>query len=89
MPVIISIIIFVIYFIINFSAENMAKNGNLDPTLAAWIANLIALPFSLLFCYKANQDSELFDVSMYVDPIVKFFSKYKKTNKNEEHSRYQ
>ena len=89
MPVIISIIIFVIYFIINFSAENMAKNGNLDPTLAAWIANLIALPFSLLFCYKANQDSELFDVSMYVDPIVKYFSKYKKTNKNEEHSRYQ
>ena len=89
MPVIISIIIFVIYFIINFSAENMAKNGNLDPTIAAWAANITALPFSLLFCYKANQDSEIFNISVYVDPIVKFFSKFRKTNKIEEHSRYQ
>ncbi|MGV0755485.1 LptF/LptG family permease [Empedobacter brevis] len=89
MPVIISIIIFVIYFILNFSAENMAKNGKIDPTLAAWAANIIALPFSLLFCFKANQDSEIFNISIYIDPIVKYFSKFKKTNKNEEHSRYQ
>ena len=89
MPVVISIIIFVIYFILNFSAENMAKNGKLDPTFAAWAANIIALPFSILFSYKANQDSGLFDISIYVDPLVKYFNKFKKTNKNEEHSRYQ
>jgi len=89
MPVIISIIIFVIYFILNFSAENMAKNGNLDPNIAAWAANIIALPFSILFCFKANQDSELFNSSVYFDPIVKYFSKFRKTNKSEEHSRYQ
>lgn len=89
MPVVISIIIFVIYFILNFSAENMAKNGKLDPTFAAWAANIIALPFSILFSYKANQDSGLFDISVYIDPIVKYFNKFKKTNKNEEHSRYQ
>ncbi|WP_313383745.1 LptF/LptG family permease [Chishuiella sp.] len=89
MPVIISIIIFVIYFIINFSAENMAKNGTLNSGIAAWLANIISLPFSILFCFKANQDSELFNISLYLDPIIKYFNKFKKTNKNEEHSRYQ
>ena len=89
MPVVISIVIFVIYFILNFSAENMAKNGKLDSTFAAWAANIIALPFSILFSYKANQDSGLFDISIYIDPIIKYFNKFKKTNKNEEHSRYQ
>ena len=67
----------------------MAKNGKLDSTFAAWAANIIALPFSILFSYKANQDSGLFDISIYIDPIIKYFNKFKKTNKNEEHSRYQ
>ncbi len=90
MPVIISIIIFVVYFVINFSAENMSKNGNLTPFVAAWIANAIALPFAIILSIKANKDSGLFDSSKYVDPIVDFFSKFRKKKQNtEEHSRYQ
>ena len=90
MPVIISIIIFVIYFIINFSAENMAKNGKVTPFTAAWIANIIALPFAIVLCIKANKDSALFDSAKYIDPITDFFSRFKKNKQNtEEHSRYQ
>lgn len=90
MPVIISIIIFVVYFVINFTAENMAKNGKIVPFLAAWIANFIALPFAIVFCIKANNDSGLFDSSKYIDPIINFANKFRKKKQiTEEHSRYQ
>lgn len=88
MPVIISIVVFVFYYIINFSSENMTKNGVLDPTFAAWSANLIFFPIALLLFYKANHDSALFNPSMYTDPIMKFIARFSKT-KNIEHSRYQ
>lgn len=88
MPVVISIVIFVLYYIINFSSENMAKNGVLHPTFAAWSANLIFFPVAMILFYKANNDSALFNVGNYIDPIVKFFSKFR-PQKNTEHSRYQ
>jgi len=88
MPVVISIIVFVFYYIINFSSENMTKNGILEPTFAAWSANLIFFPIALLLFYKANHDSALFNTSLYTDPIVKFISRFRRT-KNVEHSRYQ
>lgn len=88
MPVIISIIIFVLYYIINFSSENMAKNGTIHPNFAAWAANLIFFPFSIILMYKANHDSSLFNFSNYWDPIVNFVSKFR-PQKNSEHSRYQ
>ena len=88
MPVVISIVIFVLYYIINFSSENMTKNGILHPTFAAWSANLIFFPIALVLFYKANNDSGLFNVGNYLDPILKFFSKFRK-QKNTEHTRYQ
>ena len=88
MPVVISIVIFVLYYIINFSSENMTKNGILHPTFAAWSANLMFFPIALMLFYKANNDSGLFNVGNYLDPIVKYFSKFRK-QKNTEHTRYQ
>lgn len=88
MPVIISIVIFVVYFIINFAGENMAKNGQISPFLAAWGANFIAIPLALILTYKANKDSSLFTAGNYIDPIIKFFNRFRKTNHSSEHSRY-
>lgn len=88
MPVVISIVIFVLYYIINFSSENMTKNGILDPTFAAWSANLIFFPIAMILFYKANNDSALFNAANYLDPILKFFEKFKKQKTN-EHARYQ
>lgn len=89
MPVIISIIIFVVYYIINFASDNMAKNGQISPFVAAWLANSIALPLALILTYKANKDSSLFTIGNYLDPVIKFFNRFKKTNHSTEHSRYQ
>ncbi len=89
MPVVISIVIFVLYYIINFSSENMTKNGILDPTFAAWSANLIFFPVAIVLFYKANNDSGLFNIGNYIDPILKFISRFRAKQKNTEHSRYQ
>ncbi|MFA7687739.1 MAG: LptF/LptG family permease [Moheibacter sp.] len=89
MPVVISIIIFVLYYIINFSSENMTKNGIIHPTFAAWSANLIFFPVAVVLFYKANNDSGLFNMGNYTDPVVKFFSRFRPKQKNTEHSRYQ
>lgn len=88
MPVVISIVIFVFYYIINFSSENMAKNGTIHPNFAAWSANILFFPIALILLYKANNDSALFTLHHYIDPIINKLSKFRK-KKNTEHSRYQ
>lgn len=92
MPVVISIVIFVLYYIINFSSENMTKNGILDPTFAAWSANLIFFPVAIVLFFKANNDSALFNIDNYtkiIQPIEKFFQRFRKKKNITEHSRYQ
>jgi lipopolysaccharide export system permease protein len=92
MPVVISIVIFVLYYIINFSSENMTKNGILDPTFAAWSANLIFFPIAIVLFYKANNDSALFNIDNYskiIKPIESLIQRFSKKKNLTEHSRYQ
>lgn len=92
MPVVISIVIFVLYYIINFSSENMTKNGILDPTFAAWSANLLFFPIAIVLFYKANNDSALFNVDNYrkiIKPFEWIIQKFSKKKEIKEHSRYQ
>lgn len=88
MPVVISIVIFVLYYIINFSTENMTKNGVLHANFAAWAANLVFFPLALILFYKANNDSALFNLSNYTDPVMRLLNKLGLV-KSSEHSRYQ
>lgn len=86
LPVIIAIVIFIIFYIMNLSVENIAWNGTINPYLAAWLPNMILLPFGAWLTYKALTDSQLFDIEKYralFKPIVSKFTK------NKEHKRYQ
>lgn len=86
LPVIIAIVIFIIFYVINVAMENLAWSGVLNPYLAAWLPNIILLPFGVIMTYKALTDSQLFDAEKYkalLKPITKRFSK------NKEHQRYQ
>lgn len=85
LPVVIAIVVFILFYVLNLSAENIAWAGNMDPYLAAWLPNLVLLPFGIWLTYKALTDSQLFDVEKYKSlfkPIIKRFSK------NKEHKRY-
>lgn len=86
LPVVIAIIIFVLFYLMNLSVENMAWKGRLNPYVAAWLPNLVLLPFAIWLTYKALTDSQIFDIEKYkalAMPIIKRFSKQK------EHKRYQ
>ncbi|MEF9478519.1 LptF/LptG family permease [Chryseobacterium sp. 1B4] len=86
LPVIIAIVIFIIFYVMNVGVENMSWSGKMNPYLAAWLPNLILLPFGVWMTYKALTDSQLFDAEKYkalFKPITKRFTKSK------EHQRYQ
>jgi len=86
LPVIIAIVIFIVFYVLNVGVENMSWSGKMNPYLAAWLPNLILLPFGVWMTYKALTDSQLFDAEKYkafFKPIVKLFVK------NKEHQRYQ
>lgn len=86
LPVVIAIIIFIVFYIMNLTVENFSWKGKLDPYLAAWLPNLILLPFAIWLTVKALSDSQLFDVEKYkalLKPLTKPFQKKR------EHARYQ
>ncbi len=86
LPVVIAIIIFVIFYLLNLSVENVAWKGKLDPYMAAWLPNMVLLPFGVWLTYKALTDSQIFDIEKYkawVMPLIK------KLSKEKEHRRYQ
>lgn len=86
LPVIIAIVIFIIFYVLTLSVENMAWAGKMNPYLAAWLPNMVLLPFGIWLTQKALTDSQLFDLEKYralFKPIISRFSK------NKEHVRYQ
>lgn len=86
LPVVIAIVIFIMFYVLNLTAENMAWAGQMDPYLAAWLPNIILLPFGIWLTYKALTDSQLFDAEKYKSlfkPLINRFSRTK------EHQRYQ
>lgn len=86
-PVVVAIGVFVIYFLIYSTSRNMAKSGALEPNIAAWLANFFLLPLGLLFTYKSLNDSELFNIENYLNPIQNFVRKFI-PKENKEHQRY-
>lgn len=85
LPVVIAIAVFIFFYVLNLTAENIAWAGKMDPYLAAWLPNIVLLPFGLWLTYKALTDSQLFDAERYkalFKPLIKRFSK------NKEHQRY-
>lgn len=86
LPVVIAIVVFIIFYVLNLSVENLAWEGKLNAYFAAWLPNLVLLPFGLWLSYKAITDSQLFDLEKYksfLKPLTRRFSKTK------EHTRYQ
>ena len=78
MPVVISVILFLIYHVISITCEKMALEGKMNSAFAMWIGPLLFMPFGIWLSYKAAKDSALFDIGVYIQPIVNFFKKFKK-----------
>lgn len=56
-PLLIAIIFFMIFIIVNIMGEKLTNTGEMDPVFAAWLPNIILIPFALIISYKALNDS--------------------------------
>lgn len=75
LPVVIAISFFLIYHIITTVAEKSARQGNLNPIIAMWIAVIVLSPLAAFLTYKATVDSALFDVNYYKQLVLRIFKK--------------
>lgn len=65
LPIIVGVIFFIIFYVFTSASDKWAKGGILDGMLAAWVANMILLPFGVLFLIQAWKDAKLFDTDFY------------------------
>ena len=66
MPTIIAILFFIIYYVFTSIGEKNAKVGAMDPYFAAWMPDMVLLPFGLFFLMQARIDARLFEWEAYV-----------------------
>lgn len=65
-PVIISVLVFIIYFIFENSGMKMARDGIWTVWFGKWISTMVLAPVAVFFTYKANKDSTVFNIDLYV-----------------------
>jgi lipopolysaccharide export system permease protein len=65
MPVVVSVFFFIIFYVMTVIADKWAKASVMDGYQAAWVADLVLLPFGILFLYQARKDAKLFDADFY------------------------
>ncbi|MEO6902994.1 MAG: LptF/LptG family permease [Bacteroidia bacterium] len=77
MPVVVSVVFFIIFHVLSITGEKLAKEGSILPYQGMWMATVILTPIGILLTYKATSDTDLLDVKVYLQPLLKFFNKRK------------
>jgi len=66
MPVLISIAFFILFYVISMISEKWARQGVMDPLLAAWLANIVLFPIGMMFLYQAKNDARILEMDFYI-----------------------
>jgi len=64
-PVIISVLFFVGYWVIDTSGVKLARDGNMDEILGAFISSMVLLPIGIFLTWQATTDSPIFNSESY------------------------
>lgn len=64
-PVVISVVFFIFYYIIDNTGTKMAREGELQMWFGMWISTIVLTPLAAFLTYKANGDSEVFNLDAY------------------------
>ncbi|MDB4242392.1 permease, partial [Polaribacter sp.] len=64
----------------NTFGKNLAEESTVSSLLGGWIAILIMLPIAILLTRRATRDKGLFNIDVFIQPIIHFFKKF--TSKN-------
>lgn len=68
-PVIISVLVFIVYFVFENSGMKMARDGVWTVWFGKLISTAVLTPLAVFFTYKANNDSVVFNIDMYLSVI--------------------
>ncbi len=71
LPTVISVIIFIFYYMFNTSGMKLARDGSWNIWYGMWISTLILSPIGAFLTYKANKDSVVFNIELYISFIRK------------------
>jgi lipopolysaccharide export system permease protein len=64
-PVLVSIIFFILMYVLTIQGDKYVKDGLLNVTIGAWLANTVLLLIGLYFIEKARNDSRIFEKDVY------------------------
>lgn len=78
LPMVIAIILFLTYYFIGVFAGNYAKEGNIHPSIGAWISTLIMLPLGIVLTKRATTDRSLVGIGGLIDFFKNLFKKKEK-----------
>ena len=71
MPVIISVLVFIVYYILENSGSRMASGGMWSIWFGTSLASAVLIPTAVFFTYKANKDSTVFNIDVYINILRK------------------
>ncbi len=72
-PVIISVAVFIVYYIFDNAGYRMARGGMWSIWFGKSISTVVLAPLAVFFTYKANKDSVVFNVDVYLNLLRKMF----------------
>jgi len=72
-PVIISVLVFIIYYIFENSGMRMARDGVWTVWFGKLISTAVLTPVAVFVTYKANKDSVVFNMDLYVSIFRRMF----------------
>jgi lipopolysaccharide export system permease protein len=75
LPVVVAVLFFLLYYIVSIIYERMVIEEVYNVVFGSWFPLLLFLPLGIYLTYKAANDSALFDIGQYLEPIKKIFSK--------------
>lgn len=75
-PVLVSIIFFILMYVLTIQGDKYVKDGMLNVTIGAWLANSVLLAIGLYFVEKARNDSRIFEKDVYQMHWKKFKERF-------------
>lgn len=82
-PVVISIVFFIIFHVLSITGEKLSKEGTIPAYIGMWIATVTLLPIGVILTRKATSDTDLFDINVYLQPLVNFFTRKRLSNSSQ------
>ncbi|MGM9705570.1 MAG: LptF/LptG family permease [Prevotella sp.] len=71
MPVLISVLVFIVYYILDNSGYRMARGGMWTIWFGKSLAPGVLIPIAIFVTYKANKDSIVFNLDLYLNILRK------------------